>query len=42
LATGETTNAAAKKFRISAGRISQLRRELEESWKKFQGDLVAA
>jgi len=42
LATGETTNAAAKKFRISAGRISQLRRELEESWQEFQGDLVAA
>jgi len=42
LAAGETTNAAAKKFRISAGRISQLRRELEESWEKFQGELVAA
>jgi len=42
LATGETTNAAAKKFRISAGRISQLRRELEQSWEKFHGELVVA
>jgi len=42
LATGETTNGVARKFGVSAGRISQLRRELEMSWEKFQGDLVAA
>jgi len=30
LANGETTNAAARKFRVSAGRISQLRKELAE------------
>ena len=38
LAQGESTRAAAKKFRISDGRISQLRRELAESWNKFTGD----
>jgi len=42
LATGETTNGAARKFNVTAGRISQLRRELEASWGEFQGDLVAA
>jgi len=36
LATGETTSAAAKKFRVSAGRISQLRRRLKRSWDAFQ------
>jgi DNA-directed RNA polymerase specialized sigma24 family protein len=38
LANGETTTTAAKKFKISAGRISQLRRELAESWRAFVGD----
>ena len=38
LATGETTSAAASKFRVSAGRISQLRRRLMASWEVFQGD----
>ena len=38
LANGETTKAAARKFRISQGRISQLRRELAEHWKRFTGD----
>ena len=38
LAQGETTKAAARKFRVSAGRISQLRRELAESWRAFIGD----
>jgi len=42
LATGETTNAAAKKFGVSAGRISQLRRELEASWAAYQGEPDAA
>ncbi len=37
LAEGEKTSDVAKRFRISAGRISQLRRELAESWKKFVG-----
>jgi len=42
LATGEMTNAAARKFNVSAGRISQLRRELEASWVEFQRESVAA
>jgi hypothetical protein len=42
LATGETTNQAARKFRVSAGRISQLRREFQDSWEEFQGELAFA
>ena len=38
LAKGETTNAAAKKFRVSANRISQLRRQLMAAWLRFVGD----
>ena len=38
LASGETTKAAAKKFAVSAGRISQMRRELEVAWQDFQGE----
>lgn len=41
LARGETTTAAAKRFRISKGRVSQLRRQLYEAWRRFQGDLPA-
>jgi hypothetical protein len=41
LATGETTGNVAKRFHVSAGRISQLRRELKESWNEFVGDLDA-
>jgi len=37
LATGETTGAVAFKFRVSAGRVSQLRRELKQSWDEFHG-----
>lgn len=42
LATGETTNAAARRFRLSAARISQLRWELEQSWVQFQGEPTVA
>ena len=42
LATGETTKAAARKFHLSPGRISQLRRELERGWQGFQGQAVFA
>jgi hypothetical protein len=42
LATGEKTNIVAEKFRVSAGRISQLRKELAHSWKAFQGEAEAA
>jgi hypothetical protein len=39
LAKGETTSAAAERFKVSSGRISQLRRELAESWKEFTGEI---
>lgn len=42
LAAGHTTNEAAQHFRVSQGRISQIRRELHESWNVFQGAPVAA
>jgi hypothetical protein len=42
LATGETTSDAARKFRLSSGRISQLRRELQDDWLEFQGELSVA
>ena len=38
LAKGESTKAAARKFDVSQGRVSQLRRELAESWRQFIGD----
>jgi hypothetical protein len=42
LSNGESTTAAAKKFRVSQGRISQIRKELYLAWHRFQGDLPAA
>lgn len=42
LAIGESTSEVARKFRVSAGRISQLRRELEKSWRRFQGEVELA
>jgi hypothetical protein len=41
LAIGNTTGEVAKRFDVSAGRVSQLRRELAESWKAFQGENAA-
>lgn len=38
LANGESTRAAAEKFKVSDGRISQLRRELAANWRRFVGD----
>jgi hypothetical protein len=38
LSLGHTTGHVAHKFKVSAGRISQLRRELAESWQRFVGD----
>jgi len=38
LARGETTTIAAKKFDVSAGRISQIRKELKAAWERFQGE----
>jgi len=37
LAIGETTSDAARQFGVSAARISQLRRELHDSWRQFHG-----
>jgi hypothetical protein len=36
LAGGERTADAARRFKLSPGRISQLRREFEQSWEAFQ------
>lgn len=41
LAGGETTARTAKRFRVSAGRISQIRQELRKSWQEFQGETPA-
>ena len=41
LATGTTTQDVAARFGISAGRVSQLRRELHGSWRDFRGELTA-
>jgi transposase-like protein len=38
LARGESTSEAAKKFGVTAARISQLRLWLKESWEGFQGE----
>jgi len=38
LSLGNRTADAARKFKVSSGRISQLRRELAASWKDFTGD----
>ena len=42
LAFGFSTSEVAKKYGVTAGRISQMRRMLEESWLMFQGEAVAA
>ncbi len=38
LAQGETTGATAKRFEVSAARVSQMRRQLADSWKQFHGN----
>ena len=38
LANGETTKTAARKFGVSPGRISQIRKELFLAWHRFQGE----
>ena len=38
LALGNRTGDVAKKFKVSEGRVSQLRRELAESWSQFIGE----
>jgi hypothetical protein len=41
LATGEGTSATGKRFNLSAGRVSQVRRELAKSWADYQGEALA-
>ena len=41
LAIGNRTGDVAKRFNVSAGRVSQLRRELAASWRAFVGDKPA-
>jgi hypothetical protein len=38
LATGETTKTVARKFRLTPGRVSQLRCELMDAWQSFVGE----
>ena len=38
LSLGSRTSEAARRFRVSAGRISQLRKELDSSWRRFIGE----
>ena len=38
LARGETTRDTAERFEVTTARISQLRRELGDSWRRFQGE----
>ena len=42
LATGETTGRTARLFRVSEGRISQLRRKLFDAWREFQGEILGS
>jgi DNA-directed RNA polymerase specialized sigma24 family protein len=41
LASGEATSHVAQMFGCSASRVSQLRRELHQAWRAFQGEAVA-
>jgi hypothetical protein len=41
LATGETTGETARRFHVTQGRVSQVRRELEDDWAEFQGEPLA-
>ncbi len=42
LCRGESTRSVARLFHLSAGRISQLRNELYETWRRFQGEATVA
>lgn len=39
LAVGDSTSEVAQECKVSPGRISQIRRELENSWQEFHGEL---
>jgi len=38
LATSETTGRVARMFHVSAGRVSQLRKEFQRTWESFHGE----
>ena len=38
MAKGERTSALAHRFKISPARVSQIRRQLHDSWEQFTGD----
>jgi hypothetical protein len=40
LAAGNSTSEAARHFRMSAGRVSQLRNEFHRDWLRFHGELL--
>ena len=42
LGSGESTLRVAQKFRLSAGRVSQLRREFQKDWRAFHGESADA
>jgi hypothetical protein len=42
LSSGDSTKAVAERFRLSEGRVSQLRRKFERLWQIFQGEAVVA
>ena len=42
LAMGETTTCTARKFHVSAGRVSQIRRQLFDCWQEFQGETLSS
>ena len=42
LAMGESTSRTARMFQISAGRVSQIRRQLFDRWQEFQGELLGS
>jgi len=42
LAVGESTGRVAKMSRLSSARISQIRRELYDAWRQFQGEDTVA
>jgi len=42
LAMGESTSRTARMFQISAGRVSQIRRQLFDRWQEFQGEILGS
>jgi RNA polymerase sigma factor (sigma-70 family) len=42
LAEGNSTSDVARQFRLSPGRVSQLRRQLHDTWQTFHGEAVPA